>query len=231
MACNVCGSEDFVDMNGRPKARCAKCGAAERTRLTKVVLDHELRVRPGLSILHVAPEKGMSEFFLRMPEVKYRAVDIDPSLYRHCHVERMDLVSDAENLPSMAYDLVLHSHVMEHIPSNVTATLLHLQRAVRDDGIHVFSVPIYGGHYEEHLAPLSGEERRRRFHQEDHVRRFGREDIPLTLGKIFKIPDPYDLRATYPDFDFSEIHVSDDALHGYTSNTVFCLRKQDAVFQ
>ena len=231
MACNLCGSNEFVDMNGRPKARCADCGATERTRVAKVVLDKELRIRPGMSVLHIAPERGMSAFFQSMPAVQYRAVDIDPSLYRHCAVERMDLVTDAEKLPSKAYDLIMHSHVMEHIPSNVTAVLLHLHRALKNDGLHVFSIPIYSGHYDENLAPLSEEERKRRFHQEDHVRRFGRDDIPVTLGKIFKLPDPYDLEARYPDFNFSAINVRPSATQGYTSNTVFCLRKQDAFFQ
>ncbi len=228
MHCNLCGSEEFVDVNGRPQVKCARCGSVERTRVIKMILDRELRIRPGMAIFHIAPEAGLSDFFRSLAEVNYRAVDLRPELYRHCRVEQMNLVDEAENLPSGAYDLVIHSHVMEHIPSNVSAVLMHLHRALKDDGVHVFSIPIYSGRFEECFAEIGPEERRRRFHQEDHVRRFGRDDLQLTLGKLFSIPDEYDLAQRYPGVDFAHFNIPAEATRGYSSHSVFCLRKGDS---
>jgi phosphoglycolate phosphatase len=199
----------------------------ERTRLIKFFLDRNVTLKAGMSVLHVAPEMGLSKYFLSIPGLRYKAVDLFPDIYRHCRVERMDLVTDAEKLSANSYDLILHSHVMEHIPSNVTMVLLHLHRALKESGRHIFSIPIYLGSYEECLAEIGPEERRRRFHQEDHVRRFGRDDIDLTIGKIFNISEEYDLVKKYPDVDFSEFNIPRSALSGYTSNTIFCLRKTD----
>jgi phosphoglycolate phosphatase len=200
----------------------------ERTRIIKVVLDMELRIRPGMSILHIAPEAGLSQFLRSLTDVNYRAVDLCPGLYRHCRVEEMNLVHDAEKLPSEAFDLIIHSHVMEHIPSNVSAVLMHLHRALKNDGLHIFAVPIYSGHYEECLEDIGPVERRRRFHQEDHVRRFGRDDIQLTLGKLFSIPETYDLGQRYSGVDFVKCNIPEGATRGYSSHSVFCLRKSDS---
>ncbi len=227
MHCNICGCSEFNNMNGRFNVKCRHCGSVERTRILKFLLDREISIVPGMSVLHLAPEIGLTRYLTSVPGIAYKAVDLIPEMYKHCNVEKMDLVQDAEKLPNCAFDLVIHSHVMEHIPGNVTTTLIHLHRSLKEDGWHLFSIPIYAGCYEECLSDIGPEERKRRFRQEDHVRRFGREDIHLTIGKIFDIPLEYDLRKRYPYVDFSEFNIPESTLTGFTSNTIFCLRKKD----
>jgi SAM-dependent methyltransferase len=226
MRCNLCGCDQFANLNKRPNVRCLGCNSVERTRIIKLVLDRNFPVQPGMSILHIAPEEGLSRHFLAAPDVRYRPVDLFPEYYPFCQVERMDLVAEAERLPSKEYDLVLHSHVMEHIPCNVTAVLMHLHRSLKDSGRHVFAIPIYPGGYEEDLRPLSGEERKRRFAQEDHMRKYGRDDIHLTIGKIFRIPEVYDISEDYRE-ELADINVPGSAAVGYSSDAVFCLKKTD----
>ena len=127
-------------------------------------------VRPGIRIMHLAPEAGMSRKLIDAGAI-YEAYDINPSLYRHCKVNYMDLL-DCERLPSRRYDLIIHSHVIEHVPCNITAVLFHLHRALKDCGTHIFAIPIHGGSYVEDLGPMGEEERMRRFNQSDHVRKF-----------------------------------------------------------
>lgn len=228
--CNFCGGTGFQDMNGRPKVRCEGCGSLERTRILLEVLKAALTIRPGLSILHIAPEECLTRFFKALPAVDYQAVDLCPELYLHTRVRRMDLVSEAEQLPTGRYDLILHSHVMEHVPSNVSSILLHLHRALKPDGLQIFAIPIFRGSYEECLGDIGDAERSRRFHQNDHVRRFGADDILLTLGKLFQIQEAYDLHAQFPQIDLARINVPASAAKGYSSNSVFCLRKKDCHF-
>ncbi|WP_338333445.1 methyltransferase domain-containing protein [Acetobacter sp. LMG 32666] len=160
----------------------------ERTRILKTILDATGWIKPGLRVMHLAPEKGIGLFIKQIVGAGYEAFDINPAGYAPVlETKRLDLVEEAESLPSNVYDIVLHSHVMEHLLCNETAVLYHLHRTLKPGGKHIFCVPIHDGYYESDLTPLSPEERRRRFHQEDHVRRFGREDFHKTVGMIFNL--------------------------------------------
>src|SRR5688500_17958671 len=92
--CNICNGSEFSAMNGRPNVHCVRCGSVERTRIIMAVLKAELPITSGMSILHIAPEKGLAEYFKTLPDVKYRPVDLFPRLYKHSRVEQMDLVTD-----------------------------------------------------------------------------------------------------------------------------------------
>lgn len=186
--CNVCGSSDLRDFNGRPSAICASCGAVERTRILKTILDATQWLQPGQRVMHLAPELGIGRFIKGIVGSGYEAFDISPERYPpELNTRQLDLVTGAEKLPSQHYDIVLHSHVMEHLPCNETVVLYHLHRSLKPSGKHIFCIPIHDGHYESDLGNLSGEERTRRFHQHDHIRRFGRADFRNTIGMIFDL--------------------------------------------
>ena len=79
--------------------------------------------------------------------------------------------------------------MIEHLPCNVTAVLYHLHRSIRRRGLHMLSVPIVGGRWEESYAEMPDEEREARFGQWDQMRRFGRIDLSRTLGQIFEMTE------------------------------------------
>jgi phosphoglycolate phosphatase len=56
--CNVCGSTDFRDMNKRPRVYCGSCQSLERSRVIKLYLDADRILKPGMRVLHFAPEKA-----------------------------------------------------------------------------------------------------------------------------------------------------------------------------
>ncbi|UAX95109.1 class I SAM-dependent methyltransferase [Ensifer adhaerens] len=142
MQCNVCGGETFLDMNGRLNVRCAKCGSLERARVLKMILDESGILKKGTRVLHFAPEGGLATYIKGIVgDECYDARDIDIERYQHVKVSYFDLVEACHTLPTNAFDLIIHNHVMEHLPCNVTAVLYHLHRALSDEGLHVFSIP------------------------------------------------------------------------------------------
>jgi len=226
VTCNVCGSERFEDFRGRKDARCCDCLSLERTRVLKLALDHHKLVQPGMRVLHLAPDAGIGRYIKGLVgEAGYEAYDLRPSIYAEdLNVRPIDLVTDSAALPSGHYDLVLHMHVMEHIPCNVTAVLWHLHRALKPSGRHVFGVPIMSGHYAENIGPLSRDDRQSQFGQFDHCRRFGVEDIALSLGMVFQLRP----------FDYSSVSAATLAAHRIprhnalpNGNTVYVQWKRD----
>lgn len=155
------------------------------------MLDHYGLVKPGMRILHFGPELGIAQHIRSIVGDRYEPCDLFPDRYWYpsIAVKKFDLVNDVAQLPSDTYDLILHAHVMEHIPCNETAVLWHLHRALAPTGAHVFAVPITPGYYESDHGELSESDRKERFGLEDHIRNFGREDLHLTLGMIFDLPE------------------------------------------
>ncbi|UXU07195.1 class I SAM-dependent methyltransferase [Agrobacterium tumefaciens] len=228
MQCNICGSGSFIAMNKRPNVRCSGCGSVERTRVIKMMLDQLGLPKPGMRVLHLAPEEGLANYLRGIVGAdNYDARDIDLERYKKIKVTYFDLVKDVDKLPSKAFDLIIHSHVMEHLPCNVTAVLFHLHRALTDNGAHVCSIPICDGYYEESTFPLPDAERERRFGQFDHVRRFGTEDLHLTLGMLFKIPKTYDLTTTFSEADLNSANIPATTWRGYSPHSVLALKKGD----
>ncbi len=51
-------------------------------------------------------------------------------------------------------------------------------------GKQIAVIPFMSGRYQENFDDLSAVERHTRFGQHDHVRRIGKEDLEMTLGKL-----------------------------------------------
>jgi SAM-dependent methyltransferase len=121
---------------GRRNAVCPVCGSLERHRFLWLYLERALGL-PGrrLSILHVAPEPCIRTRLADMPGLRYTGVD----LYRPDAPRRMDVTRLA--LPDGAVDLVICSHVLEHVERDRDA-LAELARVLRPGGRAVIVVPL-----------------------------------------------------------------------------------------
>jgi SAM-dependent methyltransferase len=85
-------------------------------------------------VLHTAPEPCLEEPLRRSPNLRYRSVDrFNPSA---------DVQADLTSLPFARgrFDVVLSSHVLEHIP-NDTAAIAELARVLRPGGWAAIMVP------------------------------------------------------------------------------------------
>lgn len=225
MICNCCGGTEFVAQRRRGTVRCAKCHSLERTRAMRLVLETLDLPKPDSRVLHFAPEPGISEWMRKRVGKGYEAVDFQPSRYEWAGARKFDLTTDAELLQSETYDLIVHSHVMEHVPCNVTAVLFHLHRALKPNGLQVCCIPFMPKRrYEESLEALPAEDATSRFGQHDHVRRFGALGIEHTLGMIFPLPD-YDLRDLVPEEALIKHNIPKYAWTGLTPHTILLLAK------
>jgi hypothetical protein len=179
-------------------------------------------------VLHFAPEQGL---YAKISQIvapgNYCVADIDPGRFTFApDARRMDLC-DLDELPENHFDLILHSHVMEHIPCNVAYTLFHLHRGLKPDGHHVCVIPFLPGSYDECFADIGDAERVRRFGQNDHVRRFGRDDVDRHLGSVLDFDRDFDATRDFEPSALLEANIPESTWRGLTVHTVLKLRKKD----
>lgn len=233
LGCPICGSSAFVANHKGGYVQCDGCDSNERARLLWMTLVREGLLTPGKRVLHIAPELSLAERFHAIWGDGYEPVDIDPANYAFApNIRRIDLVEDAAKLPSDHYDLIIHSHVMEHIPCNITAILYHLHRSLKPSGKQVCCVPIIrDGHYAEDLGLIAPEDAVVRFGQDDHVRTFGGRDIQWTLGMLFALPETYDLTRSFDEATLIANNIPRINWRGWSPNSVLVLEKDDLLLK
>lgn len=149
-----------------------------------------------MRILHLAPERGIYNRLKPLVGAGYQTADFNPDHYKSVDPDCFFIdLCELDDQPSDNFDLIIHSHVMEHIPCNMAYTLWNLHRMLKPTGRHVCIIPFLGGYHDETFAEIGGENRARRFGQNDHVRRFGREDLQRGLGAILTLPTTFDQRS------------------------------------
>lgn len=199
-ACPICGGQEFQDFRNRPLAQCSSCKSLERARLVWLVLNRQMTFRRGMKILHIAPEHCIQKQFEALSGENYLAGDLHPENYRG-RVIKIDLTKDLDSLPMRGFHLVLHNHVLEHLPVDPIDTVKRLNTLLAPDGVQAFTVPFRGPVTREDLSPdLSDDERTRLFGQRDHLRLFGTRDFPEALNEAFGSR----MSRTRPETLFSE---------------------------
>jgi phosphoglycolate phosphatase len=215
-------------MRSRKNVRCSQCGSLERTRIIQLLLNKYQVPAKGQKFLHFAPERQFARTFREILGENYWPVDYFPDLFPFEKVKKFDLTTDAEELESESFDLILHSHVIEHIPCNYTAVLYHLHRALKQNGLHIFCIPITPDkHYACDFGQLEPHYALKQYGQEDHVRRFGSLDIQKTLGMVFKLPAEYNLEDVVQPELLDAHNIPPYARRGWTPHSVLVMRKSD----
>lgn len=227
MKCNLCGATEFRDYAGRALAQCTGCGSLERTRLLWMFI--RSYIAEARRILHFAPEKGLYTAIQSAvrPDVDYVVADINPARYAFA---KNVVQADMCNLgpwESGHYDVILHSHVLEHIPCNYASALFHIHRMLSESGVHIFAIPIAAGNYEESLQDIGPDERTRRFGIADHLRSFGRDDLHSHLGKVVRLPKEFRAHDHFRTDDLKKANIPERYWTGFQGCTVFVLRKND----
>lgn len=179
MICTLCNGRTFLDYGGRTAVLCAGCNSLERHRNLHRVLsaEGELRGRAGSArALHLAPERPTWNYLKEAFGIGCFGSDPQPERYPHARPLRLRLPEGLDPFPDGYFDLIVHNHVLEHVPGSYRTVVTALTRVLAPGGLMAFTIPgldpsrptLEGG---EHLA--TDAERRARFGQEDHVRIFG----------------------------------------------------------
>lgn len=226
MQCNICGGDRWGDFNRRVGIRCENCGSLERTRLFWLFFEAQA-FGPDARVLHIAPEKGLYAHFKARFGDSYVVADINPPLHGFAPDCRYIDLTDLDDWPSESFDLIMHLHVLEHVPCNMAYTLFHLHRMLTPEGRHLCIIPFFSGSYDECFADIGREERTRRFGQHDHVRRIGREDIDRHLGKLLNLPGTFDARETFSEEQLAACNIPRVSWQGFHDATVLNLKKHD----
>lgn len=179
--CPVCGSSAACflpfGLGGRRNALCPNCGSLERHRFLWLYLSRHTRLlRQVARVLHTAPEPCLEPRLRALPNLRYRSLDLfDPTA---------DVRADLCDLPfgTGAFDLLLSSHVLEHLPDDRPA-LGELARVLRPGGRAVIMVPYDPGlaETEEGGHVTAPAERLARFGHPYHYRNYG-ADFPQRLA-------------------------------------------------
>jgi len=207
---------------------CPGCGAQDRTRMLGLAL---MRAAPqiayGKPVVHVAPERGLTPFMRGRYGRTWTPVDFEPSRYQHSYMDRevkfCDLTRPFDFFEKESLRGLVHSHVLEHIPTPLEDFLPKMNELVAPRGFHAFIVPgPFPPHYEEDLDPsVTREERMRRFKHPEHMRIFGTDDWEDRVERHFEGWTKVDLKRFIKIDELDEAGISGRrALTGLSGKTV-----------
>lgn len=149
-------------------ALCPGCGALPRNRLLWLALEREGLIRPADRVLHFAPEACLSER-IRKRAGRYLTADL--------FADGVDLKLDIEaiDLPDESEDVVVCSHVLEHVDDH--KAIAELYRILMPGGRALILVPVAEGWartYEDG-AITTPSARALHYGKDNHVRRYGHD--------------------------------------------------------
>ena len=154
---------------------CPVCGSSDRDRMIVSFLQ-----KAGLSqaeehtkVLQIAPAAAIETWIqTHCPHVDYETTD----LYMDGVTFQSD-ITDMHMVEDATYDLVICSHVLEHVQDDRKA-MRELKRVIKPNGFVVFLVPVSLDMEQiDEEWGLSEEENWRRFGQGDHCRRYGKDGL------------------------------------------------------
>lgn len=169
----------------RFNAMCPKCFSLERHRVLYLYMKQRTNnFKQNVKILHIAPEKCFSEVFKRKKSIEYISADLNP------HMRKVMIKMDIQDikLPDNTFDVILCSHVLEHVPDDRKA-MQELYRVLKPDGWAIIQVPI-----DKRLKKtfeddsINTEKLRKKYYgQEDHLRLYGMDYIKRLQEAGFKM--------------------------------------------
>ncbi|HXH61221.1 MAG TPA: methyltransferase domain-containing protein [Fimbriimonadaceae bacterium] len=183
--CACCGAhwKEYMPAGDpvRPGEICLKCGCGKRQRL--FTLFWKKRIKPGKKrVLHFAPEVCLTRVMRADTAVEYMSVDLEPTFAL--------MQADITSLPysDRTYDVVVCSHVLEHVPDDAMA-MRELFRVLRPGGQALVMVPqdFDRGATYENPAAVTPEDRYREFGQDDHVRIYGTDFVGRLQAAGFSV--------------------------------------------
>lgn len=164
---------------------CPICQATDRDRLLiyflkKIGLQ---KSSEGLKLLQFAPSMPVEKWLLEnCPHVSYESTDLFmKNVTFTADIQDLSMVADA------AYDLVICSHVLEHVKDDRKA-LNEMKRILKPEGMILFLVPVdLNTDIIDEEWGLSEDENWKRFGQGDHCRLYGKRSLVERMKEYFYV--------------------------------------------
>jgi len=180
-----------------------RCKSKARHRIALEVYNRFLPAGEGgekvTRVLHLAPEASLSPVLAARYGAGYVTADPVPEKYPHAKCLALYFPQDYSVFPDNYFSVILHNHVLEHIPGTFRDHLKAFDRLLEPGGHMIFSVP---GPYAGMPTREGGEllptdaDRLEQFLQEDHFKVFGDDFVEyvrdLPGGQL--LPDGIDDR-------------------------------------
>jgi SAM-dependent methyltransferase len=226
--CNICNSHlaewIYVGRMDHGNRVCPVCNSYGRHRFMAMVLRREMsRLRTSnWTLLHFAPELGLQRWIeQQMPAgATYVSADLNS--------REVDLNLDVQrlNLPSDSVDVILLSHVLEHVDDDALA-LREMHRVLVPGGMLVVQVPLGRKEVTDDEKLHTPALRRARYGKTDHVRLYGNDIEARFLNAGFEVatyrPDDERFRE---DFDRMALDIPPTSTMPYQSESkTFVCRK------
>ena len=194
--------EKQVVGGGKREAGCLKCGSTDRERLVWLFLKskfEEIREGVKVKLLHIAPERNLSNVLSHHKKIDYVAGDKFAKGYKY-RDEVVDL--DLLDLPfeDNLFDILICNHVLEHILDDAKA-MNEIYRVLKKDAYAILQVPISktSDTTFEDSSIVEPKEREKAFGQHDHVRIYGLDYTDRLENCGFKVQKK-SLFQSWPQF-------------------------------
>ena len=201
--------------DGRPNARCPKCGSLERHRVLWLYLTQRTDLlEQRLDVLHFAAEKPFEGRFRTLPTWRYVSADLHPT---EPHQVRVDITSI--QFPTASFDLVICNHVLVEVPDDRSA-MQELFRVIKPGGLLISQEPV------DSAEPAGAHEPRGRRPAGRNLRIYGPEYAELLSGVGFDVDCvPY---ADEAGADVAARHALIESGGSATGNAVYVAMKPRA---
>lgn len=204
--CPICEQDFQKFIEGHA---CPSCGSGKRHRLLYLFLKNETNFfTEKLHVLHFAPEYCFHKRFSELPNVSYLSADLD-SPRAMVKVDMMNI-----QYPDNEFDVVISSHVLEHVPDDGKA-MLELCRVMKKSGWGIHQAPVNYTREKtfEDNRIVTNADRLKYYGHIDHKRLYGRD---------------YTKRLEDAGFLVNEVHYTDQ----FTDNDIdrFGLDKGEIIY-
>ena len=182
--CPCCGYRGmFLPCDLQPAWQCPKCLGLHRHRLLALAIQRDFLGFTGRNILHFAPEPAICRIVRLQRPASYVTADLAPGFAEQV----LDI--EAIDLPDSSVDIVIASHVLEHVDDR--KALAELWRILRPGGQLVAMVPIVEGWAETYEDPAvsTGEDQAIHFGHPGHVRLYGRDFRDRLVAADFSVTE------------------------------------------
>lgn len=183
---------------------CPCCGALSRSRAIGEYIRKNFK-NISQKILDFSPHRSLNDFFKSIFE-NYISSDFENQFYAQKSYD-ITKINEADQ----SFDLIICLHVLEHILEDKKA-IKELNRVLKNDGHLLIQVPLKKGKTYQDNSIISKQGRLKAFGQEDHVRIYGEDSLPLILNENGFSAKPIDIVKEY--------NSEEKKLYGFSENEV-----------